>query len=253
MINIFPFKKLDSGVLQQFADWLAIGVAISLPWSTSATGILIAAWLLVLLPSVEVAEFRRELATAAGGLPVLLWMLAAIGTLWADVTWSERLAGLGGFNRLLLIPLVLMQFRRSHSGHRVLTGFLIACIALLISSFIVTIWPNIHVRPPGNEGVAVKSYIVQSLEFTMCSAVLIDLAVVKARLRLWKVSAALTVLALAFLGDIFFVVTGRTALVIIPVLVLLYGAAFRLEGNFVCRCGRIGRRRGRVDNVVLCS
>jgi hypothetical protein len=48
---------------------------------------------------------------AAGGLPVLLWVLAAAGMLWADVTWSERLTGLGRFHRLLIIPLLLAQFR----------------------------------------------------------------------------------------------------------------------------------------------
>ena len=57
----------------------------------------------------------------------------------------------------------------------------------------------------------------------MCAAVLFDLAVTKARLRRRKTSAALAVLALAFLGDIFFITTGRTALVIIPVLAVLYG------------------------------
>jgi O-antigen ligase len=47
-------------------------------------------------------------------------------------------------------------------------------------------------------------------------------------LRQWKFATALAVLALAFLGDIFFVTTGRTALVVMPVLVLLSG--FRHSG-----------------------
>ena len=104
-----------------------------------------------------------------------------------------------------------------------LVGFLISCVALLIASSIVTIWPDISYGPRAMMGVPVKSYIVQSLEFAMCAAVLLDLAAAKARLRQWKLSAALAVLALAFLGDIFFIATGRTALVIIPVLVVLYG------------------------------
>ena len=39
---------------------------------------------------------------------------------WADVTWHERFGGLGGFVRLLTIPLLMMQFRRSDGGTRVL-------------------------------------------------------------------------------------------------------------------------------------
>ena len=64
------------------------------------------------------------LSTAAGLLPVLLWLLAAVGMLWADVSFAERLGGLGKFHRLLLIPLLLMQFRRSERGMWVLYGVL---------------------------------------------------------------------------------------------------------------------------------
>ena len=166
---------------------------------------------------------RRELATAVGGLPVLLFLLGAVGMAWADVTWHERLGGLDGFVRLLVIPLLMVQFRRSDGGHRVLIGFLVACVGVLIASVIVTIWPDLGPGKGANVGVPVKSYILQSAEFTICAAVLLDLAVAKARLRLWTTSAALAVLALAFLGDIFFITTGRTALVIIPVLAVLYG------------------------------
>ena len=74
----------------------------SLPWSTSATGILIVLWLIALVPTLDAASVRREVMSAAGGLPVLLWVLGALGMLWADVTWSERIAGLGGFHKLLL-------------------------------------------------------------------------------------------------------------------------------------------------------
>ena len=215
--------------LTKIADGLAVTVAVSLPWSTSATGILLVLWLIALIPTLTWSDVRRELTTAVGGLPVLLFLLGAVGMAWADVTWHERWGGLDGFVRLLVIPLLMAQFRRSDGGHRVLIGFLIACVAVLIASVIVTIWPNIEPgQAGGNAGVPVKSYILQSAEFTMCAAVLFDLAVAKARLRRWKTSAALAVLALAFLGDIFFITTGRTALVIIPVLAVLYG--IRLSG-----------------------
>ncbi len=166
---------------------------------------------------------RRQVTTAAGGLPVLLFLLGAVGMIWADVSWHARLGGLDGFVRLLVIPLLMAQFRRSDGGQRVLVGFFVSCVVLLAASFVVKIWPNIHPRPEGNEGVPVKSYIVQSLEFAMCAAVLFDLTRVKASLRQWKSAAACGALALVFLADIFFVTTGRTALVIIPALIVVYG------------------------------
>ena len=67
----------------------------------SATSILLVLWLITLLPTLDVAVVRREVETAVGGLPVLLWLLAAVGMLWAEVSWAERIHGLGGFHRLL--------------------------------------------------------------------------------------------------------------------------------------------------------
>ena len=48
-----------------------------------------------MLPTLDPASVRRELESAAGGLPVLLWCLGVIGMLWADVSWTERFHGLG--------------------------------------------------------------------------------------------------------------------------------------------------------------
>src|ERR1700683_2228889 len=103
-ITNFRAKALDRQGLEKTADWLAVGVAVSLPWSTSASGILIVLWFLAVLPTLEVAAVRRELATAAGGLPVLLWALAALGMLWADVSWRERFGGFESFPRFLVVP-----------------------------------------------------------------------------------------------------------------------------------------------------
>lgn len=215
-------RPVDHARLTTAADWLAAATAVSLPWSTSATGILVVLWLIALIPTLDGADLRRELTTAAGGLPVALVAFGVLGMAWADITCAERWGGVSSFFRLLAIPLLFMQFRRSGGGQRVFIGFLLSCVALLIASFVVKIWPNIP-RASIDEGVPVKSYILQSVEFTICAAVLLDLALAKARLRQWKISAALAVLALAFLGNIFFVVTGRTALIIIPALALLYG------------------------------
>ncbi len=218
-------SRLDRTTIAQTADWLVVAIAVSLPWSTSATSILLVLWLIVLIPTLTWPDIRRELTTVAGGLPALLVALGIIGMTWADIPWSARWEGLDGFAKLLVIPLLMAQFRRSDSGYRVFLGFLVACIVLLIASYVLTIWPRIH---PLRDGVLVKGYILQSVEFTICAAVLLDLAIERARLRQWIYSVALTALALAFLGNNFFFVTGRTALVIIAALMLLYG--FRHSG-----------------------
>src|SRR5580704_18059717 len=137
-----PAARFDRASLQPLADWLAVGVALALPWSTSATSILIIIWLLAVLPTLDLAAIRREIMTPAGGLPVLLWALGLIGMAWADVDWLTRYRGLDSFNRLLLIPLLLAQFRRSENGIRVICGFLVSETAVLIVSYVLILTPG---------------------------------------------------------------------------------------------------------------
>ncbi len=51
------------------ADILAALTAAALPWSTSATAILIVLWLVVLVPTIDRDAFARHLAHAACALP----------------------------------------------------------------------------------------------------------------------------------------------------------------------------------------
>jgi hypothetical protein len=125
-------KRLATG-----ADYLAIAVAVSLPWSTSATAILVGVWFFTLLPVLRLEELRREILTPAGGLPVLLVLLGIAGMLWADVTLLERWKGLDSFLKLLAIPFLLVQFRRSERGTWVFAGYLLSCVVLLVVTAIV--------------------------------------------------------------------------------------------------------------------
>ena len=222
-------KTLDRQALQQLADWLAVAVAVSLPWSTTATGILIALWLVAVLPTLELGTLRREIESLAGGLPVLLWLLAALGLLWADVSWSERLGGFASFHKLLVIPVLLAQFRRSPNGMRVLVGFFAAVLVLLLASWLLALFPGLW--RTSQFGVPTKDYILQSEEFLICVFVLLAIALDQARDGRWRSVAGLFALSIVFLANIAFVATGRTALLVIPVLVLLLGyRQFRWRG-----------------------
>jgi hypothetical protein len=228
---------MDRAKLARIADGLVVALAVALPWSTSGTSILAGLWLLAVIPSLNWNDVRRELMTPAGGLPVLLFFLGLLGMAWADVSLIDRWKGLDGFIKLLVIPLLIAQFRRSEDGMCVPVAFLIACIGLLIASVAVKVWPEL---PKGSTdvGVIVKSYIVQSAEFVICAAVLLHLAVEGARGRRWRHCVGALVLAGCFLADIFFIATSRTSLVVMPCLVLLYGAwRFRWKGIMVAAVG----------------
>jgi len=214
--------SLDRARWLEIADWLAVGVAVSLPWSTTVTGILIALWLIVTLATLDVAALRRELTTAAALLPVLLWVLAAVGMLWADVSWMERLGGLNKFHRLLLIPLLFVQFRRSENGRWVLCGFLASVFALLLVSFGLALIPGLPWR--GREvGVPTKDYIFQSANFILCAFAFLGVALEYVRNGRWRYAAGFCAVALLFFANLFFVVASRTALLVAPVLLLLLG------------------------------
>jgi O-antigen ligase len=233
---------LDRKRIAQIADWEAVAVAASLPWSTSATSILLVAWLVTVLASFDVATVRREVKTAAGGLPVMLWLIAAAGMLWADVSWAERIDGLGGFHRLLVIPLLLAQFRRSGNGMRVLYGFFAAAIVLLLASWTLTLEPNLawlHANPV--YGVPVKDDISQSTIFLICAFVLIWRICDSLREKNWWLTSALAVLAALFLANLVFVASSRADILVAPFLIVLLGwRQFQWKGAVIaCVAGVI--------------
>jgi len=222
MATAIRVTTLDRHALASAADWLAVGVAVALPWSTSATGVLIALWLVALLPTLDAAAIRRELWTTAGALPVLLWLLAALGMLWADVAWSERFDGLGGFNKLLMIPLLLAQFRRSEHGIWVFYGFFASVVGVLLVSWATALIPSLPWRGKV-PGIPVREYLIQSIEFLICAFALFGYAIDDGRRRQWRAIPFLVGLAVLFLANIFFITVGRTTLLIAPALILLLG------------------------------
>lgn len=227
--------KLDRPTLEKAGDWLAIAVVVSLPWSTSATLALIVLWLIAVLPTLGAESIRRELSTAAGGLPVLLWVLAAVGMLWADVTWAERIDGLGGFHRLLAIPVLLAQFRRSNYGRCACCAFLVSATVMLALSWVLALMPKsaaasvpVFGRHFALYGVPAKDYIFQSGIFLICAMALIAAACERWRGWGWRNLVIVLGLAACFLANIAFVATARTTVLIAPLLAIVLG--YRLFG-----------------------
>jgi O-antigen ligase len=209
---------LDRVRLAALADYLAAAVAISLPWSTSATSILVPLWAVAVAMTLDSASVRRMAATPAAVLPVALVVLALASTLWSDVAWPERLSGLSPFLKLLVIPLLLVQFSRSDRSEMMLAAFFASACVLLTLSWFLFLFPQLswNAQVPG---VPVKDYIIQSGEFTLCCFVLVDRAVATWGQSRAK-SALLTVFALLFFANIVFVALGRTSVVVI---ILLFG------------------------------
>jgi O-antigen ligase len=214
--------RFDRSLFIRLADWLAIAVAVALPWSTTASAICIAAWLLVALPSLDTASVKRELQTPAGGLPVLLFCLGVVGMMWADVGWSERFQGLNSFHRLLVIPLLLAQFRRSDHGIWVLFAFLISSACLLLISFMLMLTPGLTWRGR-MYGVPVHDDIFQGSIFLICAYSLLGAAFDESAKRHRAMALAFIATATLFLANFAFAFVSRIALVVGPVLAGLLG------------------------------
>ena len=196
---------------------------MSLPWSTSLTGIFAVLLALVVLPAMRPDAWRNVLCEPAGWLPVLLFALGVLGMSWADVPMAERLAGLNSFTKLLFIPLLMAQFQRSPRGAWVLAGFLISCTVLLVASWFLRSWPQFGWRDIGYPGIPVKDYIAQGAEFTICVFVLADMALARWRRNMKRDAIALTLLMAVFLLNILIVTFHRTTIVVVPLLLVVFG------------------------------
>ena len=227
-------------------------MAASLPWSTSATGIFLGLWLIALVPTLDSATVRRELGSAAGGLPVLLWMLAAIGMLWADVSWIERIRGYGRLSQVAddsapagAVP----PLRSGEVGSAGVSRFGDRADDRVLG-------PRAHsrshlARPTGSR-VPVKDYILQSEIFAIVAFGLIGQATEFWRVQQRKLALVLGLVAMSFFANVAYVATGRTTLVAIAVLLLLFGLRqFGWKGALGLVDGR--RDGGRVLGVLAVS
>ena len=210
--------------LATVADILAVAMAVSLPWSTSATAILVGLWFFTLVPVLRWDELRREILTPAGGLPVLLVLLGVAGMLWADVTLLARWKGLDLFLKLLAIPLLFAQFRQSHRGNWVFAGYLFSCVALLATSFVVLAISALAERFMRIDHVFVKNAATQSGEFVTCIFGLLYLVAGARKPGAWPSSLGVILIIFAMLVSIVYVATGRTALIVFLVLLVVFAA-----------------------------
>jgi len=209
---------LDRVRIARAADWLAVAVAVSLPWSTSASGVLIALWLVAVIPTLDLTSLRRALAMPAAAIPAALVLLGLVGMTWADASFAEKFGSFKPFLRLLIFPLLFIQFRNSDRGMWVVAAFLVSCTGVLALSWLLAIFPDLSWRTVGPLAVPVKDYIIQSGEFLLCAFALTHLAISAWQGDRRRQALAFALLAFAFLTNIVYVATARSTVVIFAAL-----------------------------------
>jgi O-antigen ligase len=203
-------------------DLLAVVVAALLPWTTTGVAVAMTLWIVAVLFTVDAPALLRSLSRPASALPLAFFALVVVGTSWADGPWPARLHGVSPAVKLLAIPFLLYHFERSQRGVRVLWAFLVSCTLLMILSCVVLFEPGWKLGSAVTRGVAIKNYVDQSQEFALCMFALALPALSLLRQRRLALAAACATLMLCFLANMMFVVTARTALVCLPVLLALF-------------------------------
>jgi O-antigen ligase len=210
-------------------DLLAVLVAILLPWSTTGVGIAAVLWLVAVIPTLEAGAFWRSLKRPICTLPIAIFALALLGTLWSDAPWGERLHAVGPTARLLMLPLLLYHFERSDRGIWVFVAFLASCTLLMAASWLVDFIPELSLKPYFSRGeygpasgIVVKNYIDQSQEFALCAIALAYPVVTLLRANRIRLALLLAAIALSLLVNMMFVVVSRTALVTTPIMLMVF-------------------------------
>jgi hypothetical protein len=210
-------------------DLLTVLIAILLPWSTTGVGIAAVLWIIAVVPTLEAGALLRSLRRPICILPIAIFALALLGTLWSDAPWGERLHAVGPTARLLVLPLLLYHFERSGRGIWVFVAFLASCTLLMAASWLVNFVPELSLKPylsrgtyyPAS-GIVVKNYIDQSQEFALCAIALAYPVVTLLRANRIRLALLLAAIALSLLINMMFVVVSRTALVTTPIMLAVF-------------------------------
>ncbi|MGC2026675.1 O-antigen ligase family protein, partial [Bradyrhizobium sp.] len=214
----------DPAAWMTTADIFVVLLALSLPWSTSLVGIFAVVTVLVMLPTVDAAAFIASLKRPISAVPIALFALALVGTLWSDARWGMRFYAVAPTAKFLLLPLLFYHFERSQRGLWVFTAFLASCVVLLAMSWLVDFYPNLTLKAEAvaSPGVFVKNYIDQSQEFALCAVALAFPIATLLRAKKIALALLLGVVALGFLANMAFVIVSRTALVTIPIMLAVF-------------------------------
>jgi O-antigen ligase len=208
------------------ADLYPALAAFALPWSTTAVSVLLAVWLIVLLPTIGLRAFLTSLKRPESFLPIAFFALALLGMLWTDDSWAVRIQGLHPVFKLLAIPLLLYHFERSRRSSWVFIAFFASCALVMAWSWVIYLEPGLSSAATDTIGIPARNYIDQSQEFSLClfAAAPGLLALIAENRRM--PALCLVGLMLGFYCNMMFVVIARTAFLYFPVLLVIFAVRY---------------------------
>jgi O-antigen ligase len=182
------------------------------------------------VPTIEPKALWQSLKRPVSALPLAFVALVVIGLVWSDAPWHDKSHQLGQASKLLLLPLLIYHFQRSPRGVWIFAAFLVSCLLVAIASCLTTINPDLSLKLlfsardsfTPTAGVSVRNYIDQGQEFSLCAVALAYPVVTSLRDGRTGRALLLAAIALALVANLIFVVTSRTALVTMPVMLAIF-------------------------------
>ncbi|MGJ4950772.1 O-antigen ligase domain-containing protein [Bradyrhizobium sp. HKCCYLS20291] len=194
-------------------DLLVVLTAAALPWSTTATAVLMVGWLILVIPSVDWDELIRGLALPACVLPLALFALADLGVLWSDAPWEAGLQAINPVSKLLLIPFLFHHFKRSERASWVFASFVASSMAAMML-------PWFAANVSTGSGVWTDHELGWRSQCLLCASALMTAALAWLQRGQVRSAAGLAALSLMFFVHELIVRPGPTACMSLSVLLL---------------------------------
>lgn len=206
----------------------AIAVAcawvVYLPLGLQYLCLLVAAALAIAATLNRPGHWQRMARGPLFAIPLLLWALLALSSLWTPASSSEVMSHLWHYGRLLLVP-VIAYACPPDAARRGLRHFVVASALVALLTALATVqwlpsgpWLSSTVESSGNQRIA--NSLLMALGACMALALAADRSLSKPQRLLWLLACAGTVVGLS-LQD------RRTGMLALPLLVAALAIAQR--------------------------
>jgi O-antigen ligase len=203
------------------ARWVAIVGACSVMVSPPLANAAIVLMLVCLLASGQAAVRLRQaitqpLAIGAG----LIVAVVAIGMVWSDVPWAERLRAFWTWRKLWIIPVLLALFGPAVWKRRMIVGYVAVCaVAVLISFGIVAATGRLPTEVTDLAGSLLRNHSSQSMAFAVAAFLALILALDSGIGKGWRGAAAGA--AVLFALNMAFITPGRSGYLALAVMLVV--------------------------------
>lgn len=209
--------------------WAAVVGACTVMVSPPLGNAAIVVMLVCFFASGEATERLRQAMTQPLAIgAALVVAVVALGMLWSDVPWSERLHAFWTWRKLWIVPVVLALFGPTQWKRRLVVAYVAVCTAAVLVSFaIVAATGRLPTEVTDLAGSLLRNHSAQSMAFATAAFLALLLALEPELAPKWRWAAAAA--AALFALNMAFVTPGRSGYLALAVMLVVLVAG-RVRG-----------------------